>query len=255
MNNLTSIYDEIGEVAKLLHKNGWAEKNAGNFSIRVDTDIESLIDDEILLPQSYPELSNRTFVISGKGKRMRDIAKSPAKNTVVIKINSTGNGYSILSVARIEPTSELPTHLSIHSMILLRGSSERSVIHSHVTELIAISHIPEFCNQKNLNNLLWKMHPETMMFIPDGIGFVPFKLPGSTEIADATIEALKDHQIALWEKHGVFSIARTLNDGYDLLDIAAKSVKIYFMCAEIGKDSIGLSKAQLSKLTDSIKEL
>jgi len=252
MNNLISIYEEIGEVAKLIHDNGWAEKNAGNFSVRVDSDIEALSDEEIILPQCYPELSNRIFVVSGKGKRMRNIAKSPAKNTVVIKINSIGNGYNILSNERIEPTSELPTHLSIHAMILHRGSSERVVIHSHVTELIAISHIPEFCDQKRLNNLLWKMHPETIMFIPKGVGFVPFKLPGSIEIADATVESLKEHQIALWEKHGVFSIAQSLNDGFDLLDIAAKSVRIYFMCLQSGNKPQGLNDEQL-KLLASIK--
>ena len=35
------------------------------------------------------------------------------------------------------------------------------------------------------------MHPETIMFIPDGVGFVPFNLPGSAEIATETVKTLK----------------------------------------------------------------
>lgn len=253
MNNLTTIYDEVAEVAGLLHRNGWAEKNAGNFSIRIDGDIETVSDVEYRLSSSYPLLANMVFLFSGKGTRMRDIAKSPAKKTVVIRMNSKGDSYSILSVAKIIPTSELPTHLSIQSLIAQRGSNERAVIHSHVTELIALSHIPEYCDQRKLNSLLWSMHPETIMFIPNGIGFVPFEIPGTDEIAQATVEALKKHQIALWEKHGVFSIATTLNDCYDLLDIAAKSARIFFMCSQSGQVPVGLSETQIIKLKESFQ--
>lgn len=253
MDYLTSIYVEIAEVAGLLHSNGWAEKNAGNFSIRVDTEMETGSDDEQPLLSTYPLLANNILIVSGKGKRMRDIAKSPAKNTVVIKINKKGNGYKFLSVTRIEPTSELPTHLAIHNMISERGSEERAVLHSHVTELIAISHLPEFCNQDTLNKLIWKMHPETIMFIPDGVGFVPFEIPGTEEIAKATLSALTNHKIALWEKHGVFSIATTLGDAFDQLDIVAKSIRIYFLCLQAGIAPLGLSDDQVRSLKNSFR--
>lgn len=248
MSPLSPIYNEISEVAELLHQNGWAEKNAGNFSIRIDQKIDVSSNKHFPLLTSYPELANKVFIVTGKGSRMRDIVNSPAENTIVFRISSNGYAYSILSDEQIVPTSELPTHLAIHSMIAQRGSNERAVIHSHVTELIALTHIAEYCEQDKLNKLLWQMHPETIMFIPDGIGFVPFKLPGSTEIATATIEALKHHSIVLWEKHGVFSTAPNLNDCYDLIDIIAKSAKIYFLCAGTGVPPHGLSKKQLDDL-------
>ncbi len=254
MEDLISVYNEISEVAKLIHEKGWAERNAGNFSYRIDSKIKSENVNEHKLSVAYPMLSGCCFIITGKGTRMRDIAKSPESNTSVIKLNKQGDSYGYVS-GNIPVTSELITHLAIHNMIAERGSNERAIMHSHVTELIAITHVDEYCNQENLNNLLWSMHPETIMFIPEGVGFVPFEIPGSEKIAQLTVEALKSHHIALWEKHGVFSIADNLNECYDLLDIAAKSVKIFFMCAEIGKDSIGLSKSQISKLTNSFKGL
>ncbi len=248
MKDLSSIYYEIAEVSELIHLKGWAEKNAGNFSCKIVSKVDSSLVFEHKLPVAYPLLSDCIFIITGKGTRMRNIAKSPESNTVVIKMNALGDSYGYLSEG-IPVTSELITHLAIHNMIAERGSNERTVIHSHVTELIALTHIDEYCNQENLNNLLWRMHPETIMFIPDGVGFVPFEMPGSENIAKLTVEALKSHPIALWEKHGVFSIADNLNDCYDLLDIAAKSAKIYFMIAQSGNDPKGLTSNQLDRLS------
>ena len=248
MSLLLDKYGEILNVASLIQKNGWAEKNAGNFSIKLDFEDDRVSDVSIPLSTSFPMLSNSVFIVTGKGTRMRDIAKNPIENTLLIRISSSGDSYSIITDGDVIPTSELPTHLAIHNMIAKRGSSESAVIHSHVTELIALTHIREYCNQDKLNNLLWQMHPETIMFIPKGVGFVPFKLPGSNEIATATIETLKNHQIALWEKHGAFSIADNINNSYDLIDIIAKSAKIYFLCASTGTLPEGLSEKQLQEL-------
>lgn len=242
-------YAEISEVAGLLHQKGWAEKNAGNFSFRIDDDTEFAGSNKNYpLPELYSKLANKIFLVSGKGTRMRDIARSPAENTIMIKISADGDSFTTLNNNPTIPTSELQTHLAIHKMIAQRGSNEKAVIHTHVTELIALTHINEYCKQESINNLLWQMHPETIMFIPNGVGFVPFELPGSAKIAMDTVDALKNHQIALWEKHGVFSIAPNLNDCFDLIDIIAKSAKIYFLCAATGIMPQGLSNKQLDKL-------
>jgi len=253
MSLLLDKYGEILNVASLIQQNGWAEKNAGNFSIKLGFEDDGVSDVSIPLSISFPMLSNSLFLVTGKGKRMRDIAKNPIENTLLIRINPKGDSYSIITGGDIIPTSELPTHLAIHNMIAERGSDERAVVHSHVTELIALTHIQEYCNQDKLNNLFWQMHPETIMFIPKGVGFVPFMMPGSQEIATATVETLKNHQIALWEKHGVFSIADNLNNCYDLIDIITKSAKIYFMCLSVGVNPQGLSNDQLAQLKVTTK--
>lgn len=249
MFHLSDIYTEISEVTQLLHQKGWAEKNAGNFSI--------MIEDEIVfkdyykshqLVEFYPKLAGNIFLVSGKGMRMRDITKSPSDKTILIKISENGDSYITINDKQVFPTSELQTHLAIHNMIAERASNEKAVIHTHVNELIALTHIKEFCEQDSLNNLLWQMHPETIMFVPNGVAFVPFELPGSAKIAAKTVDALKNHQIAIWEKHGVFSIAPNLNDCYDLIDIVAKSAEIYFKCSSSGNLPQGLSDDKLEQL-------
>ena len=148
----------------------------------------------------------------------------------------------------LRPTSELPAHLGIHQMITERGSTEKVVMHTHVTELIALTQCKEFCNQEVLNKIVWDMHPETIMFVPKGIGFVPYLLPGSLDIAKETILALQDHDVALWEKHGVFAIGKSVADTFDLIDILAKSAKIYFLCRSADIVPQGFTEEQLEEL-------
>lgn len=250
MENLNNVYNEIVEVSDLLYRKGWAEKNAGNFSIRVDFDIDFEEQSEFPLPENYPELSGLMFVVSGKGIRMRNIAVNPKEGTVIIKISNTGDSFFVQKGKCTDPTSELATHLAIHQMIKKRHSDERVVLHSHVTELIALTHINKFCDQQSLSNLLWKMHPEATLFLPKGVGFVPFYKPGTVQIAHKTVSALIDHDIVLWEKHGAFSVSDSLNNAFDLIEITAKLAKIYFMISGNNENNIGLSSEQLKQIRD-----
>ena len=92
------------------------------------------------------------------------------------------------------------------------------------------------------------MHPETIMFVPKGIGIVPYILPGSLEIAEETIKALQNHDVALWEKHGVFAIGKSVPDTFDVIDILAKSARIFFMCRSANIIPEGFTEQQLYEL-------
>lgn len=92
------------------------------------------------------------------------------------------------------------------------------------------------------------MHPEAKVFVQKGIGFVPYILPGTEEIAQETIKALIDHNIVIWEKHGVFAIGENVFDTFDSIDIISKSAKIYFMCKSAGFTPEGLSDEQIKGL-------
>ena len=94
MSTLSDTYNEISEVAELIHQKGWAEKNAGNFSIRIDEAIE-FEDSSKHYPllASYSNIADKVFIVTGKGKRMRNIARSPAGNTILIKINANGDSF------------------------------------------------------------------------------------------------------------------------------------------------------------------
>ncbi len=240
----------ISEVAGYLWESGWAERNAGNLSVNISHYAgRQTINDKNYqhfdLDTKYPDLAGEVLIVSGTGTRMRDLAVNPIGNLLIIKIDTSGYGYFVLAPviknkSKVMPTSELATHLSVHEMFLKTGSKNKVVLHSHVTELIALTHIPEFCNTDRINDLIFGMHPETRMFIPGGVEFIPFLKPGTKEIAGATVNALNKRDLAIWEKHGVFAAGPDIIEAFDTLDILAKAVSIYFMCRNAGYDPKGI---------------
>ena len=253
---LKTLYKSLAEISGFMWARGWAERNAGNISVN----ISELFKAGMTLPavsrhqdleDTYPELAGQWFIVTGTGSRMRDLARKPRKNTLIIRIDDDGCGYGIYPGAKEDtllPTSELPTHLGIHRMISRRGSFEKVVMHTHVSEFIALTQSREYCNEEALNRLLWGMHPEIIIFVPKGLGFVPYHTPGTRDIAEATIQALQDHDLALWEKHGIFAIGNELHDTFDNIDILAGSARIFLMCRQAGLKPEGLTDHQLDEL-------
>jgi rhamnulose-1-phosphate aldolase len=256
---------EVSEIAQYLWEKGWAERNAGNISVNVHDLLAQTFHQSAnefptyKLEKRYPELSGKFFFVSGTGKRMRDLARSPLENALLIRITDDGGSYGIISKNSFNnnplfPTSELSTHLGIHQLIAQRGSTEKVVIHTHATELIALTQHPGFKSSETINKLLWGMHPETMIFVPKGIGFVPYSLPGSDDIAAGTITGLQHHDVVVWEKHGVFAIGDNILDTFDNIDILCKSASVYFMCQGAGYVPEGLTDEQLLKLKDLVSK-
>ncbi len=249
---------DVSEVAGYLWQRGWAERNAGNISVNIDDYIDKDFTVDLSqyayfsLEKSFPALGGKVFFVTGTGKRMRDIARKPLKNALIIKLNDKGDGYYIIShkktVDNFAPTSELPTHLAIHEKLILPGSKNRVVMHTHANELAALTQIKEFNNEKILNKILFGMHPEAMIYIPKGIGFVEYALPGTIDIALKTIDMIDKYDVVLWEKHGVFAVGEDVMETFDMIDILAKSAKIYFMCKSAGFEPEGLSDDELEEL-------
>ena len=258
--SISDITHEVSEIAGYLWQRGWAERNAGNISVNISQGIGKADynpDDYPYyeLEHPYALLSNEFFFVSGTGSRMRDLARDPMGNTSFIHLDAQGRGYRLIgkdrqSAEKFMPTSELPTHLGIHQMIKERGSREKVVIHTHATELVALTQIREYCDEGKLNQLLWGMHPETIVFIPEGIGLVPYFTPGTEQIAAATLKALQKHKAALWEKHGVFAIGESVFETFDMIDILAKSARIFFLVSSSGHKPEGLSREQLAVLKE-----
>ena len=50
-----------------------------------------------------------------------------------------------------------------------------------------------------------RWEPETIVQLPQGIGVLPFMLPGSDAMMAANVESLRRHRIDVWSKHGVMA--------------------------------------------------
>ncbi len=113
-----------------------------------------------------------------------------------------------------------------------------------------MSHNPEFLKKDVLSNILWSMIPETKAFCPRGLGIVPYMLPSSNELAEATIKAIDDdYDVVMWEKHGVFSVAENVLEAFDMIDVLTKSADIYMDACAMGFKPVGMSDEQMSEMT------
>jgi rhamnulose-1-phosphate aldolase len=247
---------EISEAANNLWNKGWAERNAGNFSINITQhfdNIKPINEINHALPVECSHLAGMVFIVSATGSRMRHISLNPADFITIVAINRDASAYSSYSLngdTTIIPTSELPVHLAIHNLLAGKGKTSKVALHAHVTELIALTHIPEINNEALLNRILLSMHPECSMFVPDGCGYVPFCEPGTAEIASATVAALENHDIAIWDRHGAFAVATDIQEAFDMLDIFAKSADIYLRCRSAGFIPKGMQSTILQPLVN-----
>jgi rhamnulose-1-phosphate aldolase len=78
------------------------------------------------------------------------------------------------------------------------------------------------------------------MFIPEGLEFLPYEVPGSSDIAEITATALEHSRVALWEKHGVLCTGASIPETFDNIDLLAKAARIYFMVKGAGFEPEGL---------------
>ena len=256
---LERIVDAVGDVAQHLWDKGWAESNAGNISVNVTESLPDLVTDldrfQVRpISQSYPSLSGCCLLISGAGTRMRDLARRPAENACLLRLADEADSYQMIWGGAAEggfrPTSELASHLSLHQFLLQQGRSDRAVVHTHPTELIALTHRPEYNDQAALNRALWGMLPEVKILLPEGLAVVPYQRPGSEALAQATVKALPGRQIALWEKHGCLAVAPTPTEAFDLIDMANKAAQIFLTCQGAGFTPEGLTASQIQELAD-----
>ena len=259
MNNISildSLYAELSEISGYLWQRGWAELNAGNISIRLSGVNEQTFDglatmEGLKLPAPIPALANEFVLITGTGHRMREISKQPKNHTMIVGIGGDGTTYKIYftSISKdIRPTSELPTHLACHGVLKETKPGYNTILHTHPSDLISFSHHPEMDSEEKVNKTLWKMHPETVVFVPKGMGFIPYQIPGNTKIANATIAKLATKNTILWQKHGAFAVGTSLTLAFDVIDVLNKSAGMYLQCKAAGFEPTGLTDAEMEEL-------
>jgi len=223
--------NKVAEVAGYLWQKGWAERNGGNIGV------------------TLPHLKGCYFYCKGTNMRMRDLARWPMDNGSVIRILDDCASYVIIADKPVQPTSEVPSHLSVHNYLISIGSPYKASVHTHPIELIALSHNKKFMEKDVATNLLWSMIPETKAFCPRGLGMIPYQLPSSVELADATIKELADYDVVMWEKHGIFAVDCDVMAAFDQIDVLNKSALIYIAAKNMGFEPDGMSQEQMKEMS------
>ena len=83
---------------------------------------------------------------------------------------------------------------------------------------------------------------------------VPYMMPSSLELADATIRAIDDdYDVVMWEKHGVFAVDTDVMSAFDQVDVLNKSAQIYIAARNMGFEPDGMTEAQMHEMSVAFK--
>ena len=83
---------------------------------------------------------------------------------------------------------------------------------------------------------------------------VPYMMPSSLELADATIRAIDDdYDVVMWEKHGVFAVDTDVMSAFDQVDVLNKNAQIYIAARNMGFEPDGMTEAQMHEMSVAFK--
>lgn len=213
---------------------GWHERNGGNLSYRVKPEEVEEVKENFVLKEwqpigtKVPNLSGEYFLVTGSGKFFRNVILKPEDSICMIEIDEDGENYRIvwglLNGGR--PTSELPSHLMNHEVKKIATDGRHRVIyHSHTTNVIALTFVLPLRDEV-FTRELWEMATECPVVFPDGIGIVPWMVPGGRDIAVATSELMKKYDVAIWAHHGLFASGEDFDLTFGLAHTVEKAAEI-----------------------------
>lgn len=255
--DLDELLTTIGEAGMRVSSINASEGAAGNISLFIGWPLEVRrrfpLAEPFTLPQPAPALAGGLVIVTGSGRRLRDIHAHPDANLGVVAIGADGATAQLYSSPRRlfqRVTSEFNSHLAVHADQAARtGTNFNALVHAQPPHLVYLSHIPAYRDQTFFNRQLLRWEPETIINLPEGIGVLPYCLPGSPAMMAANLEGLRRHNVVLWGKHGVmarseFSVTRAA----DRVEYAETAALYEYMDLANGRQAEGLSTEELREI-------
>jgi rhamnulose-1-phosphate aldolase len=252
--DLDELFADIGEAGLRLSEIEASEGAAGNISLYIGWPLEVghrfPLTEEFELPQPTPALAGKLVIVTGSGRRLRDIRGDPVANLGMVAIAADGQAARLHTSPRrrfTRVTSEFNSHLAVHAdRVASTGTNFQALVHAQPPHLVYLSHIPAYRDQGWLNRRLLRWEPETIVQFPEGIGVLPFLLPGSPALMEANVTHLREHRIVLWSKHGVMARSETaVTHATDLIEYAETAARYEYMDLVNGSRAEGLTQGEL----------
>lgn len=225
---------EIRLLAQNLYRLGWDERNGGNIScIMSEEEAESYFDTSKtirFIPMEFDagELAGRYFVVTGTGKYFKNVYDDPENNLGLLRVREDGKGVDLIwgYADGGRPTSELSAHFMTHIERLKADPLHRVVIHTHATNVIAMTFVHDL-TEREFTRTLWRMCTECMVVFPDGVAVLPWMLCGTDEIGRVTADKMKEFRLVVWGQHGIFGTGRDIDEAFGLIETVEKAAEIY----------------------------
>lgn len=257
---LDTILYHLGQAGSRLAEIGAAEGAAGNISVclRNPLDVSAHFpqEQEIQLPHAAPELAGMMLVVSGSGRRLREIAESPLGNLACVLVHPGGRSGRMHTSPQRQfqrVTSEFNSHLGVHAdRMRTTDIPLHAVIHAQPIHLTHLSHLEEYQDEKTLSRRLLRWQPEAILNMPEGIGVIPFLLPGSAQLVVETKLSLRTHRIVIWARHGVMARAdHSILHASDLIEYAETAAHYETLNRLADSPGGGLSPEEIREIAKS----
>ena len=224
---------KICEIAKCCYDLGWDERNGGNISLLVSENevLESLANacskGKIETGVDTSSLARKFLLVTGTGKYFRNIPNEPEDALGIIRLCDDKTADIVWGFENGgKPTSELPTHILAHIARLAADDSHSVVIHSHPTNVVAMTFTHPL-DSKSFTLSLWRMITESLVVFPDGVSVLDWMLCGNVEIGKRSAELLNECRAVIWAHHGIFCTGRDLDETFGLVETIEKSAELY----------------------------
>lgn len=213
---------------------GWHERNGGNLSYRMKAEEVEMVKEDLkagewqAIGTTVPDLAGEFFMVTGSGKYFRNVIIKPEDSFCIIELDDKGENYRIMwgLVNGGRPTSELPSHLMNHEVKKrVSDGRYRVIYHAHTTNTIALTFVLPLTDEA-FTRELWEMATECPVVFPDGIGVVPWMVPGGREIAVETSKLMEKYDVAIWAHHGMFAAGEDFDLTFGLMHTVEKSAEI-----------------------------
>lgn len=224
-------------------RRGWHERNGGNLSYRLSLEDIELIKAHLARPETWtpigieaPELAGELFLVTGSGRFLRNVRLNPEENLALVLIDPSGRNYSPLwgLSAGGRPSSELPTHLLSQAVKKrLTGGRHRVFYHAHPPNLIAMTFVLPLTD-RDFTRELWAMATECPVIFPEGVGVLPWMVPGGGDIALATGRLMEKYNAAVWAHHGLVCSGSGFDETFGLMETVEKSAEIWVKVQALG---------------------
>ena len=253
MKDMNTVKKDISEIAAHLALMGWSEANAGNISVLMPRGTEFALGEN---PNShhFPEpvrvLAGRTILVTASGSRFRRMIRD--MNTQIVPVTITEFGTAALWPAEFSnPTSEIGTHIQVHSLAPDLGWDTSAIVHTHSTKMLALSSsdIPG----EMLQDAVERAHPEISILMEKGLSFLDFAPPGTWELGEKTREEFKQANAVIWRKHGILGFAEELEMACDYVEMTEKAAEILLLEKSAFGNFLGLKDRELEELREGFK--
>ena len=84
------------------------------------------------------------------------------------------------------------------------------------------------------------------MNLPEGVALLPFRVPGSPELMEATLAAMQEHRVVVWGKHGAMTRSDvSVKRACDLIEYAETGARYESINLANGEPAEGLSREEI----------